>query len=68
MNEVYLRLYNCPLVNNFYLGVSFVKYKMQQTPSNRVLLAKQVVAQLINKLSGFYGIQRFITVPTRARH
>jgi len=26
------------------------------------------VAQLINKFPAFYGIRRFITVPTRAPH
>jgi hypothetical protein len=38
------------------------------TPWSRVLLDKLAVAQLVNKLSVFYGTQRIITVFTRARH
>jgi hypothetical protein len=37
-------------------------------PQSRVILEKLTVAQLIKKFPTFYGIQRFITVFTRARH
>jgi hypothetical protein len=38
------------------------------TPSNRDLLQKLKITQLVEKLSVFYGTRMFITVCTRARH
>jgi len=40
----------------------------KQTPWIRVLLKKLIVIQVVNKLSGFYGTQRFITIFTRVCH
>jgi len=38
------------------------------TPMSTVLLEKLIGSQLIQKLPAFYGIQRFITAFTTARH
>jgi hypothetical protein len=38
------------------------------TPYNTFLLQKLIVAKMFNKLPIFYGVRRFITVFTTARH
>jgi hypothetical protein len=40
----------------------------KQTPWNRVLLEKLIVAQLVKKFHVLYGIKRFIAMFTIARH
>jgi hypothetical protein len=43
-------------------------YSHSPTPWGSVFIEKSIVTQLFKKFPAFYGIQRFITVFTKAHH